>query len=352
MKGFPDIPTEVADAMSVYEDLMESGDSGTSRVVIPRTRSGRSGAGAAKRERGLHRLALLGIVADYTIEHRAWTFTVDIAPYDIPELEKNFITYIGRIRADEAPAQQWLGTEHESEYGRVQHLVEGIVALAQTTIERGRLEALTEMHRVVTDELSNEQIHDRIDSYLGAGQVAALLDRVVSDTTFSMTEVLNRLDSAPPATSEDWAGAGARYAESYPDHPVVSLVRAVGEVWRTSADEATFDRLLTNAFESLSSDHAGEYGETARWVLKQLRTRKTFGDRSAWTRNVWSIIDVTNPPPGVVESIENEVFDVAVDENDQSIKLHSVEVAHVLERRIGRATDRLRPLMYELRRAG
>ncbi len=63
-QGFPDIPTEVADAMSVYEDLMESGDSGTSRVVIPRTRSGRSDAGAAKRERGLHRLALLGIVAD------------------------------------------------------------------------------------------------------------------------------------------------------------------------------------------------------------------------------------------------------------------------------------------------
>src|SRR5438552_3428986 len=82
--SFPGEDAELSQAVTVYGELVDAGARPIYQIPIPRqpaasTPANRATQGAvvAAREKALYRLALIGIVDDYTVEHGANTFTVE-----------------------------------------------------------------------------------------------------------------------------------------------------------------------------------------------------------------------------------------------------------------------------------
>lgn len=338
--AFPDAEDEAQTATDVFLEIEKNGGSGT----IPRSRDDKR---AELEERGLYRLAILGIVEDYTVAYQAGRFDVEVGTYDEVTLRQAFTEYLQRVLAETTTAENWLrAAPSDSISNLVRYLVLGIMIYAQSTIERGRLEALREMQRIVVDGLDNDAIQDRIDSYLGAGQVAALLDRVVKSPTLSMQEFFDALDLTPPTSPEEWAGVGARYAESYPNHPAVTLVRAVGEAWRPTADRSTFRELLDRSLSNLASVGSHEEAEVARWVLNELRSRTVYQDRSGWATDVWDIMDTVGIDPATQIAIEDETLSKIA---SNELPVDGVESGVVLKRKINRLQNEMRPVLAGVR---
>lgn len=338
--SFPDAHDEAQTATDVFLEIEKNGGSGT----IPRSRDDNR---AELEQRGLYRLAILGIVEDYTVAYRASRFDVEVGTYDEASMRNAFTEYLQRVLAETTTAENWLReAPNDSISNLVRYLVLGIMIYAQSTIERGRLEALREMQRFVTDDLGNDAIQDRIDSYLGAGQVAVLLDRFVKSPKLSMQEFFDALDLTPPTSPEDWAGVGARYAESYPDHPAVTLVRAVGEAWRPNADRSVFRELLDRSLSNLASVGSHEEAEVARWVLNELRTRTVYQDRSGWATDVWDIMDTVGIDPATLIAIEDETLTRII---SRQLPIDGAESGYVLNRKINRLQNQLRPVLAGVR---
>ena len=57
---------------------------------------------------------------------------------------------------------------------------------------------------------------------------------------------VSELGVVVPATRQEWAASSARFLESYPDHPVMLAVRALGEAWLERGDRGTRRRFRSH----------------------------------------------------------------------------------------------------------
>ena len=66
----------------------------------------------------------------------------------------------------------------------------------------------------------------------------------------TLSETLQQLGNTPEST-EEWAGAAARYLDAYAEHPVLLVVRALGEAWRDDGSREEFARTIERLASSL-----------------------------------------------------------------------------------------------------
>lgn len=350
--GFPDPETAITIATRIAEEILEGGTPGAT-VVIPRSRPrrrrppGERNDEASTNEKALFRLLLIGMLEDYTIEYGADTFTVHLARFDADSLKATTRAFLERASGGNRTLWDRVeGIDPGPSAQVIADLLRILIESVHQTIEPARAQALREMLLLSRLGDDGEGIRQRINAYLSDGPVASLLDKVVRNeedllsTTRTLTEI--------PLDEYEWAGAAARYLESYPDHPLLLAVRALGEAWKRDGSRDEFARIardFASAIGSFGID-LDEATALATWVLGLLR-EYFEGRRWAWAPDIWAALEDAPVADEILWDLEDAVLDLA-----SQGRFDIAELDHVLARRIVRASRRGRTITTHHRMAG
>lgn len=317
-------------------------------VVIPmitQDHKTRRGADIEKmrRERALFRLMNTGLIDDYTVEYGTQSFTVYFAYFTAETLVESARQFVSRItggnRESIARIADFDPTESALDVALRSAAV--VVETVHDRIEPARAMALREM--LILSSLNDPvAITERINAYLSEGLVAAMLDRLVRQD-FTILECLEALSRIPPDEFE-WIGAATRFLESYPDHPVLLVVRALGEAWQLNGSKMEFDRLIRLFLNAavdfgLSED---EIEEIIPWTLRLLR-QYFDGRRSDWCADIWNVLAVSQISDDLLKRAEREaLLDLRVG------RANETEIDIVLARQVQRVSRRVREIANNL----
>lgn len=319
-------------------------------VVIPRSVSAGGNARvreaeAQARERVLHRLMVIGAVEDYTVEYGSGAFWVERSRRSIAEMVDLTADF---VRRETANNRKWTarleGIPGEGERRTaILRLVALVTDVVDTFIKRARLNALREVIDLALLGTDQDALRSRINAYLGEGRSSALLDKLVAGET-DIRSTIRALSTSPAGSHEEWAGTAARYLESYPDHPVVLGMRALGESDRSKRDLGAFrdfvSRMTTTLPEYAEEDD--EQQEVLSWLLEHLRVRD-HSDIGEWLSTCWMVYEGMDP--GLLFPLEEAVLDGAAGE-----PFHPLEIESVMAIRLRRAERAVEPFLDQLNR--
>ena len=204
-------------------------------------------------EKVLHRLTILGVVSDYTIEYKKNEFTVDLSGADQETILDSYKEYIagynrGRVADEVAKLTPSLSEPILNFIGRSYGV---LIEFIYETIEKGRRRGLREMV-TLADNAANSadqssQVREKILAYLQTAYNEEIEDILNETNTIEnlRASILGKTDPASgellgglqsPIQSRDMRGQVGRYLESYPDHPGLLLLRGISELFCTDFD--------------------------------------------------------------------------------------------------------------------
>lgn len=185
-------------------------------------------------EKAFHRLLLIGVISDYTIDYSRDEFTVKLSGASKEEILETYGRYIAsylysRRQTETEKASRLLSLSH------LEFIVEMVSLLLNfiyDVIERGRRRALYEMLLTCTSSPTDKSIRQRILRYLEATEYSEVLEQVINDEKAGIMrcrDVFGVVRS--PNEAAELRGQVSRYLESYPDHPALLMLRSLSEIF-------------------------------------------------------------------------------------------------------------------------
>ena len=280
------------------------------------------------------------MVDDYTVEYGSKKFTVYLAHFD-----ETTVREATRVLSRSTGNRKTLNRQTPST-SRTLVIIETSIRTVITTvyerIEPSRRRALREMLQLCLLEDDNEAIRGRINAYLSEGPVAAILDKAVRGEA-SILDSLATLGATIPDRLE-WAGAAARYLESYPDNPFLISIRALGEAWNPEGSKREFRDQVDAFLKSIESFGlpSREVSRILEFMLEMLRTQFN-GERWDWTAELWAAFDDEGSSVSVLRAAEDHVLALA-----SHGEFRITELDHVISRRYQRAARSSNRMLHQL----
>lgn len=231
-------------------------------------------------ERAIHRLRLLGVVADYTVDWGGKRFELLLSELAPDRLDAALLAYIrrtqpGRVAAfEKALADEPISSLSEQALRNARHLISFIY----DTVASARVQALRGMQDLAEQARSDEDIRGRMLAYLELGKVAGELEALTDREPFTFAEwreLYFRLDTVEDG--REWRGATTRLLESSPDHPGLLVGRALAEAIVPEGDVRIFSGGLASGLRSATERYnvtSPQLVEFAEWVIEWLHERK------------------------------------------------------------------------------
>lgn len=238
-KAFRGVKAELADISSVVGQLGDLATARRAKVVAEDIE--RSAA-----EKAIHRLLVLGVVRDYTIDYSANEFGVQLSGITKAEVADTYARYVqgynrGRVASERGKLERYLG---EGFHAFVSSACRILIEFVYDTIERGRRRALREMLSLSEETLRSDApdatVRERLLRYLETTYSREIED-ILSETD-KFDRLIGLVDGKVETTSGETIGGlrspkdameirgqAARYLESYPDHPGLLTLRAIAE---------------------------------------------------------------------------------------------------------------------------
>jgi len=241
-------------------------------------------------DKALHRLAIVGVVDDLTVDYGADTVTLDFTGFDFSMIDRETLKFAnqtqpGRSRHHLASIAV-APTELEE---RIKHHLRYVVTLIYKVIEPARLNALQEMWRLTLNSPSDESIRRTITSYLGGGPTSTLLAELVTANVIDVDDALHRLSSNAGGDEYDWAGASARLLEAYPGHPILLFVRSGGEAFLPQGTIDGFGQQITELAGSLHNYSIDDRAQISLFLqLSEVLHNSRQGSRAHWASMLWT----------------------------------------------------------------
>jgi ATP-dependent DNA helicase RecQ len=344
--------SEFDTAVSVLRQLWPAGTTG--RIEIPRPDE-RDAPGPGDIDKALFRLSMIGVVDDYTVDYGAKKYTVDLGELCVAGLDEALSTLF--LRVDPGRASHLMGNALRDApvdpAERAEAYLREAIGLIYGVVEPSRVHAMREMYRLVKAASDPsvgdpmQEVRRRIRNYLSDGPAAGVLARLAATTSVDVPAALQELDETSVSSPEELAGAAARQLEAYPDHPILRLARAVGEMSSTVADVETVFTNLSAVFSRLGEYGIDEVGAVLifDWVLARA---DNFGGRGkhlsvqawlAWERAGLPsalLIDAENRAldAGATGSGEPEVLRLVLHRRVERLALHSTPELDTLLRQM------------------
>ena len=311
--SFPGVAVEVAEA---HHTLALLGDPPEPRSVItlamPRPRFSADKAerrriadARSARDRGLYRLAMMGLIDDLTVD--GFEATVYIADWTLESLDRALLDYLVRIEPGRRDIQRIEVEDAPSDAdGRIDHHLTMLIEATYRIVARSRLQALAFMYETAAGPDDPEFIRNRINSYLGGGPLAIALGDAVREGTVDVRRFVEVLTAVPVREQDDLAATAARQLEAYPEHPLMLLAAALGEARLEHADRPRFIQTLTESVRqfgrySVSEDDAAL---GAQWLAGLLR-HEHGGRRREWQLDLLKVWDEAALQEGLLASVES-----------------------------------------------
>ena len=297
-QSFESHEKEVKLAIELYESVRRSGARGGAYLDLPGSAQGDGDKGAMKL---LYRLTTVGVVDD--VEYVGGNvLRVHFAYFDdgpdeqgIFAIDRALLDFLqrndpGRLRQHEMR----IATAPAEIDARVRHHLSLAVGAVYDVIYPARLRALEAMHQLVADQPDDDEARSRIVAYLDEGPMATNLQELVAAASVSVDRALQLFDASPPSSAYEWQGAADRMLESFPRHPLVLSVRAVGETRTPQGRPERFGGYLEQLLQ-----HLPEFGlsradeeKLLGWILRQVRSHPQHA-RRGWLEWAWAAFEST-----------------------------------------------------------
>ncbi|MBW8042328.1 MAG: ATP-dependent DNA helicase RecQ [Planctomycetes bacterium] len=244
-------------------------------------------------EKAIHRLVVLGVIEDYTINYSSKEFNIVLRGLDKEGIIHRYELYVfgynkGRIKKELQKLQKHIDKPYND---FVREACRILIHFIYDTIEKGRRRVLREMFLLadsaVGKENCDEIVRERTLRYLESSRaeeiesvyndesIFAKLQIVVRGSETSEGEMVHGIRS--PRDAADMRGQVARYLESSPDHPGLLFLRAISEAYCSDFKfEVIFENLKAGVTFALSQyllDKETVY-KSLSWLLMDIAERK------------------------------------------------------------------------------
>ena len=224
-------------------------------------------------EKALHRLLLIGVISDYTINYSSEEFGVSVTGASKGEMIEAYGNYVASYllsrRDTEVQKCVTFMKQNLSEF--VASLIDLLLHFIYDVIERGRRRALHEVFLACTTSAKDKDIRQRILRYLEATEYSQSLDELISEKDVGIEKCMDIFGSVrSPNEAAEIRGQVSRYLESYPDHPGLLVLRFLSEIMTRDANEEVakqnFRAAITSASKNYGLDRSSVIGFASQAV--------------------------------------------------------------------------------------
>lgn len=268
------IDDEMPTLLATLDQLLEAGPG--NRKSIPKKHH-IGAAGSDPVEKALYRLAMLGIVDDYTVDYGGKRFVVDLDLYDAERLDDALRAFVRRVEPGRRNVREQAILRAPTEFrARAEHHLRLLLSTLYDVIEPARVRALAEMHLFATSGETDSGLRQRLLAYLSDGPLAGILSTQATSEHIDIPAVIAALNTVPADDPREWIGSAGRQLEAYPDHPVLLMIRGLGEAMLISPDETLLGTTFQAAFQGFSSYAIDAEGAELflDWSATQLRNQQ------------------------------------------------------------------------------
>lgn len=205
-------------------------------------------------ERAVHRLVVLGVIEDYTIDYSHNEFNITLSGIDKEDVLSSYESYVAGYNRGNVQEQsrRLLAHIHKTHLDFVRAACRTLVEFIYDTIEKGRRRALREMfllaEKAVRETDCDTLLRAGILRYLESSHSKAIEAIVNDDSAFGELKLVVQGGVTPdgeiipgirsPRDAEDMRGQVGRYLESVPNHPGLLFLRAACEAYSSDMNVA------------------------------------------------------------------------------------------------------------------
>jgi len=271
-KAFPGVGEEKEKTISVLSQIENVTMKSNQSFVV------KEGENLSDIEKGLHRLSILGVVDDYTINYANKEFAIRVTGASKQDIIESYERYVKGYSPDRAiqerlKSEKHIGFEHNQ---FIRYIIGLLISFIYDVVEKSRRSALYEMMQVATGDKSDKAIRKRILDYLETTQYSEELETIVKGMQAGLEQAqLTFGKIRSPNDASELRGQVSRYLESYPDHPSLLLLRALSEIKTKDGNEqVTVENFISAVFSAIDN-----YGiatpklfEIVVWGIQQVFT--------------------------------------------------------------------------------
>lgn len=249
--SFKGVDAELRQVRALLRELRNPAEPGEDRVEY-------RAAEQTIREKAVHRLVILGVVADYETNYSSRFFHLTLSGIRRQEIIDRFVDYVaasqpGRETKQRELAAALLDVADWREF--VLGVANLLIAFVYDVVEKQRRIAMGEMLRAA-EAGSSDSFRVRILRYLESTEYSVLLEEISLDAEGGMEKMAALADLVrTPDEAERLRGEAARYLESYPTQPTLLLARSLAEVLCLDVDWRTAEDALVAAVRSAADDY-------------------------------------------------------------------------------------------------
>lgn len=280
VRSFRGVREEIEAVARLHSKIRPTGARGTREVPF--------GNGAELTEKALHRLLVIGVIEDYTVNYSARRFSVILADADRESVARKYVDYVASYQSGRAQQERRKVDALSTEWDEfVIGVIGQYVQFVYEVIEGGRRRAIAEM-LAACQSGSGEELRKRILDYLQQDEFSEAVEALLSEErggVRGINAVLANIVS--PNDAARLRGSVARHLETYPDHPGLLLLRVATEALARDGDTQTvlenYEAFLANAQESYGLDEteiAAATGLVLRAVGKKSMGRPQLIEQS------------------------------------------------------------------------
>jgi len=261
---------DLEDVRTVMDDM---GDISLRRTttIVPHAKLGSNRNNARHRtEKAIHRLVVIGVVEDYTLNYSADEFSVAISGATKDQIGDSYATYAAayqerlgqRARVD---CQEIIQLEYSDFVANVAKM---LIKFVYQHIELSRRSSLNEMLQAVSSTNDGEQLRSRILEFLQQSEYDSRLNEVISSQFGGLDRIGEIIvEIISPQDSAALRGGVARLLGSYPDNPGLLLLRCVSEVLSRDTDLDVAAQSLEAAMKFASTSYGISSEEIANALI-------------------------------------------------------------------------------------
>lgn len=226
------------------------------------------------RERAIHRLLTVGVVADYTVDYSKARFSIRVAGCTNEHIVDCLYRYIAAYQRGLArTAIQRIRTKETLPIGEFARLAgRELIRFVYDVIERSRRQALSEMLALCEQCQDDATFRARLLAYLGTSGFTQRIELILESQDGGLSGALAILEDVRSALdASQLRGESGRALESYPDHAALRLLRAASEAMTGLPDFKTVTENIEACVQFGLQKYGLSFGEIAGAVLGVVR---------------------------------------------------------------------------------
>ena len=245
----------------IWEVLHYIGDvskKGKKTISIPERIKQNTGDSRQAREiteKALHRLLLIGVISDYTVDYSREEFNIELSGASKEEIIETYGKYVegyheGRKQVEIERASKLLSLPYPD---FITGIIELLLEFIYDVIERGRRRAFYEMLLACSGSPNDDAFRKRILRYLETTEYSGELEQIIGDKQAGIMRCKDIFKLDSPTEAAELRGQVSRYLESYPDHPALLMLRSLSEVFsKDKENEVAKQNFLAAIYSALT----------------------------------------------------------------------------------------------------